>query len=198
VSEEEMSQSMLTRGLIDGIEEVAGVKGRNMVLRHANLEEYIDNPPPMTEELIVPRAHYRAIEKALMDVFGRGSQALLFYIGEAATRRGIEGVPAVLASAMRLLPGGLKKKAIFKVAVDQTAKLVDIPPRVEFAKDKIIFYHPGCVSCEGYETDQPICAYAAGLLMPLAELAAGKRHKVTEVECKAMGDKECVFEITEM
>lgn len=190
-------QAGTVRGMIDAIQKVAGVKGRNLVLRHADLEEYIETPPPMSDRDFVPISHYSAIERALVEVFGKASRVLLFNAGEETVRRALEGIPGVFSTGMKFMPGGLKKQAILIMVADQGAKVRAIPPQVAFRKDKVIYSDPGCTTCEGYQSDEPICLFTSGTLMAVAEWATGKKHKVIEVECKAMGNEACVFEITE-
>jgi divinyl protochlorophyllide a 8-vinyl-reductase len=199
MSEEKLVHAAVVRTMIDSIEDVAGVKGRNMVLRHAGLEEYIENPPPLTaEEAFVAIDHYRAISKALREVFGKGSRPMLLYAGEGAIYRTLEAVPGAFSSAMKLVPGRLRKKAALKMAAMETAKITGIEPKVEHQKDRILYHYYNCPYCEGYESDEPICFYDAGTLKAFVEWATGKPHKVTEIECSAMGAEACVYEIVEI
>jgi divinyl protochlorophyllide a 8-vinyl-reductase len=199
MSEEKLVHAAVVRTMIDSIEDVAGVKGRNMVLRHAGLEEYIENPPPLTaEQAFVAIDHYRAISKALREVFGKGSRPMLLYAGEGAIYRTLEAVPGAFSSAMKLVPGRLRKKAALKMAAMETAKITGIEPKVEHQKDRILYHYYNCPYCEGYESDEPICFYDAGTLKAFVEWATGKPHKVTEIECSAMGAEACVYEIVEI
>jgi len=198
MSQEKIVFSHVVRTMIDSIEDVAGTRGKNMVLRRAGLEEYIENPPPLTaEEAFVPIDHYRAISKALMEVFGKGSRAMLVYAGEGAIHRTLQAVPGAFASAMKFVPGGLRRKAALKMAATETAKVAGIEPKVEYEKDRILYRYYNCPFCEGYESDEPICFYDAGALKAFVEWATGKPHKVTEIECSAMGAEACVYEIVE-
>lgn len=184
--------------MIDGIQEVAGIKGRNLVLRQANLEQYVDNPPPMDDKLFVPAAHYQAICTGLPEYFGiKSSQVLLIYVGEATLRRAVEGLPGLFSSAMRFMPGRLKTQAVFRMSAMQIGRIAGVPPKLDFQKDRIILQYYGCPSCDGYQSDEPICFYECGMLMALGEWAKGKKHKVTETQCRAMRVDACVFEIVE-
>jgi divinyl protochlorophyllide a 8-vinyl-reductase len=199
MSEEGKVHSAVVRTMLDSIEDVAGAKGKNMVLRHAGLEEYIENPPPIDmEDVFLPKDHYKAICKALMEVFGKSSRVLLLYAGEGTVHRTMEAVPGVFASALKLVPGPLRKKAALKLAARETAKITGIEPKVDYEKDKVIYHYYNCPFCEGYESDEPICFYDAGALKAFVEWATGKPHKVTEIECAAMGADACVYEIVEM
>jgi predicted hydrocarbon binding protein len=100
-------------------------------------------------------------------------------------------------SAMKFVPGGLRKKAALKIAAMQMEKVTGVPPKVEYEKDRIIYHYYNCPFCEGYESDEPICFFDAGLLKAFMEWATGKPHKVTEIECAATGAEACVFEIVE-
>jgi bacteriochlorophyll 4-vinyl reductase len=198
MSEERLVFAAVVRTMIDSIEDVAGARGKNMVLRRAGLEEYIENPPPLTaEEAFVPNDHYRAISRALMEVFGKSSRVLLLYAGEGAIYRTLEAIPGAFSSALRFVPGGLRRKAALKIAAMETAKIAGIEPKVEHKKDRILYHYYNCPFCEGYESDEPICFYDAGTLKAFVEWATGKPHKVTEIECAAMGAEACVYEIVE-
>jgi divinyl protochlorophyllide a 8-vinyl-reductase len=199
MSEEREIQAAAVRTMLDAIEDVAGTKGKDMVLRHAKLEQYIDNPPPIDEEdLFLPNDHYRAICKALMDVFGKGSRVLLIYAGEGTIYRSLEAIPGAFSAAMKFVPGGLRKKAALKMAAMSTKRITGIEPKVEYEKDRIVYHYYNCPFCEGYESDEPICFYDVGILKAFVEWATGKPHKVTEIECSAMGAEACVYEIVEL
>ena len=198
MSEERVIQAAAVRTMIDAIEDVAGVKGRNMVLRHADLEEYVENPPPIDEEIFIPNAHYRAICRALRDVFGKGSRVLLIYAGEATIYKSFEALPRAFAPVMRFLPGGLRRRAALKMAAMATERITGIPPKIEFQKGKIVYHYYNCPFCEGYESEAPICAYDIGILKAIVEWATGKTHKVTEIDCAAMGAEACVYEIVQL
>jgi bacteriochlorophyll 4-vinyl reductase len=197
MSEEKPVHAAVVRTMIDGIEDVAGTKGRNMVLRHAGMEQYIEDPPPLEGDIFVPQDHYRVICKALREVFGKGSRAMLTYTGERTIYRSIEAIPGTFSSAMRLVPGGLRKKAGLKIAATEMEKVSGVHPKVEYEKDKVIYHYYNCPSCEGYESDEPICFFEAGVLKAMVEWSTGKPHKVTEIKCSAMGAEACVFEIVE-
>ena len=199
MSEQEQTiQAGFVRGMIEAVQEIAGVQGRNLVLHQAHLEQYIENPPPMDDKVFVPIPHYQALERAMMDVFGsKGSRVVLLYAGEATIHRAIEGIPGLFSSVMKLIPGGLRKQAVFQLAVSQTTRSTGVPAKVEFHKDWVVFSNPGCTACAGRHSDEPICYYASGMLITLAEWATGKKYKAPEVKCKAKGDEACVYEVRE-
>ena len=200
MSEERDIQADAVRRVLNAVEAVAGEKGKNMVLRRAGLEEYIENPPPLDAEVFVPVVHYRAICRGLREAFGDGgSRPVLIYAGEETIHQSMTGVSTGLFSmAMKLMPGGLRKKAAFKVVCMAIERIAGVPPKVRFEKDKVIFSYYNCPYCEGVQRDKPICFYDVGILKALAEWGTGKPQKVTEIECGAMGAEACVYEITEM
>jgi bacteriochlorophyll 4-vinyl reductase len=198
MSEGRMIEVARLRGLLDGIAAVAGEKSRGMALRHVGLEQYIDNPPEMSETELVPAEHYMALVQALSAVFGKGSKALLIYAGEETFRHATEGMPKLFGPLMKFMPGGLKRQAVFKMVSAQSAQTTGVPLTLEFDKDKITLGDPVCCSCRGRESDEPVCHFESGVLLAAAEFATGKKHKVTEVKCKAMGDEACVWIIEEV
>lgn len=88
---------------------------------------------------------------------------------------------------MRLMPGGLRRRAAFKVASAAIERIAGVPPNVEYQKHGAIFHYYNCPYCEGSESDEPICFYDIGILKALAEWDMGRPQKVTEIECAAMG-----------
>jgi len=200
VAEERDIQADAVRRVLNAVEAVAGEKGKNMVLRRAGLEEYIENPPPLDEDVFVPVVNYRAICRGLREAFGnKGSRPVLIYAGEETIHQSMTGVSTSLfGAAMRLMPGPLRKKTAFKVVSAAIERIAGIPPDVRFEKDKVVFRYYNCPYCEGVQSDTPICFYDVGILKALAEWGTGKPQKVTEIECGAMGAEACVYEITEM
>jgi predicted hydrocarbon binding protein len=198
MSEQRMVEAARIRGVMDGLTAAAGEKGRDMALRHSGLEQYIENPPAMSETEFVPAEEYVALVQALYDVFGKGSKALLIYAGEEMMRRGMEGMPKFFGSVMKFLPGGLKKQGIFKLMASQAAKTTGLPVTVEFDKGKVTYSDSGCAVCDGRHADEPMCHFESGILLAAAESGTGKKHRVTEVKCKALGDEACVWVIEEV
>jgi len=197
MSEERDIQSAAVRIMIDSIEAVSGEKGRNLVLRRAGMEQYIDDPPSMDDDAFLPAAHYRAICRGLKEAFGdKGSRPLLIYAGEETIRRSTTGTAVgVFGAGMRLMPGGMRRKLAFKIACTAIERITGVPPKVEYEKDRVIFHYYNCPYCEGSQSDEPICFYDIGILKALAEWGMGKQQKVTELECAAMGAEACVYEI---
>jgi predicted hydrocarbon binding protein len=193
-----MLETGRVRGLIDGIESVAGKKGREMALRHVGLEQYIDNPPAMSEKQSVPAEEYKAVVQALSAVFGDGSKPLLIYAGEETMRHAMEGMPRFFGPVMKFMPGGMKRQAIFRLLAVQGGKATGVDPTVEFQRGKVTFTDPMCFSCNGRQSVEPVCHFEAGILLAAAELTTGKKHEVIEIECIAMGDKACVHVIEEV
>ncbi len=104
---------------------------------------------------------------------------------------------SLFSMAMKVTPGSLRAKAAFKIACAALARVAGTPPKVKYEKDKIVFRFYNCPSCEGIQSDQPMCFYDVGVLKALAEFGTGKAQRVTEIECAAMGAEACVFEIRE-
>jgi hypothetical protein len=150
----------------------------------------------MDDEVFIPATHYQAICTGPLEYFGiKSSRVLLMYVGEATLRRAVEGLPGLFSSAMRFMPGRLKTQAVFRMSAMQIGRITGVRPKLDFQKDRLILGYYGRPSCKGYQSDEPICFYECGMLMALAEWATGKKHKVTETQCRAMGAEACVFEI---
>jgi hypothetical protein len=111
--------------------------------------------------------------------------------------------PGVMGSAVvsidgfaigSLLPGSMEER---RLSAMQIGRITGVPPKLDFQKDRIILHYYGCPSCEGYESEEPVCFYECGMLMALREWATGMKHKVIETECRAMGAEARVYEIVE-
>lgn len=200
MSEERQIQSAALAGVLDSIEEVAGQKGRNLVLRHAGLEQYIDNPPSSEDDTWVPVAHYRAVNRGIRQAFGeKGSRPLLIYAGEQLIAGSLTGVSSsVFSLGMRLMPGRLRRKAAFKVVSSAIVQITGVPPKIVEGKGKFTLHYYNCPYCEGAQSDEPICYYDVGIMKAVAEWGTGKPQKVTEIECAAVGAEACVFEFVEI
>jgi len=198
MSEQRKVSAALFRGLMDGVEDVAGKKGRDLALRQAGLDQYIDNPPANSETESLPAEQYVALVGALYDVFGKGSKAMLIYAGEQAMRRGTESMPSFFGPVLRFVPGGLKKQAIFRLMASRQAKITGVPATVKFEKGRVTVSDTMCSSCSGRHSDEPMCHFEVGVHLAAAEWTTGKKHRVTEVECRAMGDEACVYVIAEV
>ena len=200
MSEEKEIHSYALHAVLDSIEEVAGEKGKNLVLRHAGLEQYIENPPSMEADVFVPVAHYRAANRGIRETFGdKGSRPLLIYAGEELIHRSLTGVStSIFSIAMRLMPGRLRRRAAFKIVVNAIVQITGVPPKIVEGKGKFTLHYYNCPYCEGTQSDEPICYYDVGIMKALTEWGTGKPQKVTEIECAAVGAEACVFEIVEL
>ncbi len=200
MSEEKLIQSAALAGVLDSIEEVAGEKGRKLVLRHAGLEQYIENPPSRDDDAWVPVVDYRAANRGIRLAFGdKGSRPLLIYAGEELIRVGLTTLTSqALSMAMRLMPGRLRRMAAFKIVSSGIVAITGVPPKIVEGKGKFILHYYNCPYCEGTQSDEPICYYDVGIMKAVAEWGMGKPQKVTEIECAAVGAEACVFEIAEV
>ena len=68
--------------------------------------------------------------------------------------------------------------------------------RVEEKGDHFIYIIERCPVCWGRKADRPVCHAAVGLLQEgLRWVSGGKEFRVDEIECVAVGDKNCVFAV---
>jgi predicted hydrocarbon binding protein len=188
-------------------EEVIGKQGLAVVLREAGLERFINNYPP--EELMTPSrditfGDYAAFNAALFDFFGRAGKSMVLRIGRLSTRRSIErqgevfNIAAVVASKVLPVPMQIKigleniQKGFRKLSqsVGQDQRL-----RVEDRGDKLAYVTEDCPMCAGKLADEAICWLWTGSLKEAAQWLTGKEFEVVQVECRAMGDPACVWEI---
>jgi predicted hydrocarbon binding protein len=189
-------------------EEVVGKRGLVVVLREAGLERFIDNYPP--EELTKPSQNitfgdYAAFNAALFDFFGRAGKSMVLRIGRLSVKYSIErqaevfNIATALASKVLPIPTQVKmgleniQKGFRKLSqsVGQDQRL-----RVEDRGDKLAYITEDCPMCAGKTADEPICWQWTGSLKEAAHWQTGKEFDVVQVECRAIGDPACVWEIS--
>lgn len=49
--------------------------------------------------------------------------------------------------------------------------------------------------CSGLSTNEPVCAYSLGVFIGAFEIITGKRLNGREEECKASGQKLCLYRL---
>jgi predicted hydrocarbon binding protein len=189
-------------------EEVAGKQGLNIVLRENGLERFIDNYPleEMNPSAGALQKDYTALCTGLLTFFGRAGRGGLIRIGKLSARMFINnymdsmGMGAMVAAA-RLLPAGMKQKAGLESNINIFKKLykdvgIDWHAHIEDRGDKLAYIVEDCTVCIDREADAAICTVFTGNISEATLWLMEKEYDVQEVECRAMGAKACVWEIS--
>ena len=182
------------------MEEIMGKNGLNAVLNMAKLSQLIDNYPPDNLDKEFDFTSYSALNGALEEMYGpRGGRGLALRAGRASFARGLQGFGALAGVgdlAFKVLPLGAKLKMGLPAMAGIFSQVSDQISRVEEKGDHFIYIIERCPVCWGRKADRPVCHAAVGLLQEgLRWVSGGKEFRVDEIECVAVGDKNCVFAV---
>jgi predicted hydrocarbon binding protein len=191
---------------LKALEEVAGEKGLNIVLRAAGLERLIGNYPSRDLKLgDLTYRDYALLNKAVIDFYGRAAKGFAIRIGRASAKYSIEDQDRLFGLAglaLKLLTTNMQQRLGFQQIVNGFKKLYqtigyDIQVRFDETPDKFIYAAHDCPTCAGVQADRPICWIFEGALIEGGHyVTGGKDFEINEVTCRAMGAPECVWEIS--
>jgi predicted hydrocarbon binding protein len=189
-------------------EEVIGEHGLGIVLREAGLERLVGRYPPEDQEgasKTITFGDYASLSAGLYNFFGRAARSMVLRIGRISTQHGIDEqstafnvatllatkvlpAPARIRIAMENMQRGYRK---YSQAVGQDQVLY-----LEDRGDSLAYVAETCPVCAGKRADGPMCTLFDGVLTEAAHWLTGRNFAVREVECRAMGAKACVWEIS--
>jgi hypothetical protein len=191
--------NMIVRFCLEAMEEIMGRNGLNAILNLAGLPHLIDNYPPADLRKEFDFSDFSALMGALEEMYGpRGGRGLQLRAGRVGFTRGQEmtGLVGVSDLAFRVLPLSAKLKAGLPAMATVFTKFSDQKSWVEDHGDHYLYYINPCPVCWGRTADRPICFSAKGLLEEgLHWVSSGRKFRVEEIECIAMGGKDCKFAI---
>ncbi|MBU7023285.1 MAG: hypothetical protein HXS40_03880 [Theionarchaea archaeon] len=189
------------RNWLESTESILGVNGLKSVLNHSNLQKYIDNYPPPDYELQISGEDFRRFFDSLMELFGeKGSRSLQLRMGRESVRIDIEKynqklVKAILLAA-RLVPETRKMRLILDRYKEEYERSYHDSIDVQENDDHFLVIQKGSFMSEGVTSQVPACAVLVGAIEYSIEWVTGHRHKVEEIECRAMGYPADVFRIS--
>jgi len=191
---------MIARIYLEAMEEIMGKNGLNAILNLAGLSHLIDNYPPANLDKEFDFADYSALNGALEEMYGpRGGRGLQLRAGRASFAQGVRMMgPMVGMSdlAFKVLPLSTKLKIGIPAMAKVFTQFSDQKSTVEDHGDHYIYTMAPSPVCWGRTADRPICFAAKGLLEEgLHWVSGGKKFRVEEIECIAMGGETCTFAI---
>lgn len=198
-SEDLVIVNALMRQALVAIEEVMGRNGLTAVLRSANLERYVDHPPPDDLLPAVKSSDYARLNAAIEEFYGRGGRGMLHRIGKASFEYGLREQSALLGLAgvaLKLLPVRQRIPLLLNSVANALKKT---NPQVRVAveeRDGRFAYAAGtCSVCYGRRSDRPVCHLYVGTLTEALRWGTGQNFQVRETQCLARGDDHCRFEV---
>jgi len=183
------------------IEEIVGTNGLNAILKHAGLDELINNFPPKNWDKAFDFSYYTALNAAIHDIYGlRGGRVLAIRTGRATFTEMRNTYGAMVKAtdiAIKLVPLKVKMTLWFRAMTTAFNAASDQQTSIEETENEFIYTVGNCPSCWGIENaEKPICSMQVGLIkQSLYCLSQGKEFNVYEATCHAMGDKACTFVI---
>jgi hypothetical protein len=192
-----VSNSMARITLL-ALEDAMGKRGLDTLLNLANLSHFIAAYPENNLERAVDFSEFSMLNGALEELYGvHGGRSLALSAGRATfkatqgmfgSRAGVESpLFAYLPEHEKLLLGLQGIALTFSQTTDQKTVLSESP-------DGFLITIEACPQCYGRQSTTPCCHVTAGLLISaLKWLSAGNEFRVTETQCKAMGDEVCEY-----
>jgi predicted hydrocarbon binding protein len=157
-------------------------------------------PPPNNFAKAFDFTYYGAIGATLEKMYGlRGERGLALHAGRASFAGGLAEFGSIIGVSeltFKTIPLRSKLKIGLKAMAETYGKFSDMVSEVTEADEHFIYTIRRCPGCWGRTSDRPICFTSVGVLEEgLSWLSDGKKFKVEEVKCHAMGHEACVFHI---
>jgi hypothetical protein len=191
--------NMIVHYMLEAMEEIMGKNGLNAILNMAGLSHLIDNYPPTNPSKEFDFAEFSALCGALEDMYGpRGGRGLQLRAGRVGFAKGgsMLGMAGVGDLAFKVLPLNAKLKIGLPAMAMVFTKFSDQKSTVEDEGEYYSYRMDPCPVCWGRKADRPICFAAKGLVEEaLHWVSGGKKFRVEEIKCVAMGDEACILAI---
>jgi predicted hydrocarbon binding protein len=192
MSEPKKIANYAMRNWLESTESILGVNGLKSVLNHSNLQKYIDNFPPPDYELQIPEEDVRRFFNSLMELFGeKGSRSLQLRIGREMTKIGLEKynqklVKAILLAA-RLVPETAKMRLALERYKEEGEQIFLRSIDLQEDDGCFLLIHRDNFMSEGITSQVPVCGVLVSAVEYAIKWITGHKHKVEEIECRAMG-----------
>ena len=192
--------NMIVHYMLEAMEEIMGKNGLNAILNLAGLAHLIDNYPPTNLHKEFEFAEFSALCGALEEMYGpRGGRGLQLRAGRVGFARGGQKMGAMVGVsdlAFKVLPLSAKLKAGIPAMAMVFTKFSDQKSTVADCGDYYSYRMNPCPVCWGRTADRPICFAAKGLVEEaLHWVSGGRKFRVEEIECVAMGGEICTYAI---
>ncbi len=185
-----------------GVEDVVGKNGMSLLLRQANLPQYIDSYPPSNTERGGHQLRYLAqLDRILLDLYGaRGMRAILQRVGRSESKSAL-AENAALAHTVKLAMKFMNRHRQARLVLDNFARTysqqTDSPIHIREEGETLYVENCNCGLCMGWQNESPVCFTLSGMLQGLLVWALGDEDfKVEETECCAKGDPLCRYRVT--
>ncbi len=189
----------LGRIILLAMEEAMGREHLTEVLHVAGLE-HLKKMPTGSLNRKFPFEWVSALQAASEKVYGeRAGRSLNARIGRLCFSKGLKEFETLLGISdlpMRLMPVSMKFRVGLEVFANVFNQFTDQIVQLSEADDAFLWIIKRNPVCWGRHTTEPCCHLALGLLdESIFWGTGGRRYRVEETECIAVGAKTCVFKI---
>jgi hypothetical protein len=200
--EETRIPALLLNRLLREVGRTMGRRSLIALLRRADLEAYVDYPPPDDDTPSITVAEWSTLVAEIYETFGpKVTQMILWRAGTAAATafRGRPLAARVAGTAMRLLPTERRLRLALERLAAQGEASFGTAHRLHEGPDAYYLVVTDCPHCAALPPEQrvrrPVCHLMAAAIADTVEWATGEKHLVEEVACIARGDEECRFRV---
>lgn len=194
------------RSILDTLEEVLGKNGMRSVLRFADLEKMIENPPDYDPDVRVRHEDVTKLFTGIRDILGNAGYGAVMFRGGLVMVKNIvsHSVPLQSLIEMELDPVEKLKlgySAYLRNSGYDPEELMEHLP----GKNEIVIHRKDCTECDdliqrGIKPEgitRPSCAFIRGSLQGIGDCFE-KEIEVSVVEeaCRLIGDDECRYRVT--
>jgi len=192
-------ENSIMRLALTSTETTLGKNGTYAVLHVAELDAYVETPPPDNHNLETPGENFAALFNGIFTMYGEVPARGLFrrwgtVFGATAIKRRPTGT--LLKPLLGILPFQRRIRVILNAVVaeaDQT-RGVELHTWQDEA-DHYSLTFGDCLYCDHLHPAEPICFALVGMLEAVLKWGTGRDFAVRETQCHARGAAACVFEV---
>jgi len=189
------------RSILTSANDILGENGINALLNLVGLSEYIGQLPSDDIKKAFPFSHVASLQQGLYDMYGsKGARVFAIRGGEETFQHSLskyDKVQKAAQAAMSLGSTEVRVKAglmffskFFNTVSDQVVSITEDDNNWYW-----VIEH--CPMCWERTADEPVCHLGVGVLNAASQWATGgKKFRIAETSCKAMGDENCVYTIS--
>jgi predicted hydrocarbon binding protein len=188
------------RSILTSAEEILGTNGVKALLNLAGMQAYIGNYPPDNIKKTFPFTHVAKLQLALYDMYGsRGARVFATRGGEQTFKHSLDKYDRVQKAAQAAMSVG-SVEVRHRVGLQFFSKFFNaVSDQVVHIEENDAHWYwviETCPMCWERKADEPVCHLGIGVLNAASFWATGgKRFRIAETKCIAMGDDVCVYTI---
>ena len=189
------------RSILTSAEEILGARGINALLNLVGLSDYIGNFPPDDIQKAFPFSHVAKLQQGLYDMYGsKGARVFAIRGGEETFQHSLNKYDKVQKAAQAAMSIGSTETRV-KLGLNFFSKFFnavsDQVVRIDEDDKNWYWIIEHCPMCWERKADEPVCHLGVGVLNAASQWATGgKKFRIQETSCTAMGDQDCIYTIS--